>query len=173
MMRRAKFRIKLMAGVGVLAAAFLAVPQGAYAATTHSSTSAVAKVSGPVHLVTIEHGHAKPDAINTEGAYPRLNLAGCSRQDGFNGSVTWGTLPNAPYVELSGNLWDVCGTALQVYVQWYSPTYHNDVFGSIPAWGNTDFDVMATGMVANPGRIQVTVCGWWRAQWTCGTPFKV
>jgi hypothetical protein len=39
MMRRAKFRIKLMAGVGVLAAAFLAVPQGAYAATTQGNSA--------------------------------------------------------------------------------------------------------------------------------------
>ncbi len=62
MMRRAKFRIKLMAGVGVLAAAFLAAPQGAYAATTHSSTSAVAKVSGPVHSPGASAGTAAAKA---------------------------------------------------------------------------------------------------------------
>jgi hypothetical protein len=170
-MRRVKLRIKLLAGIGLFAAALLAVSQSAYAATAHRPP-AVPKATGLAnHLAAIHTGAAKPDSTSTEGAYPRLNLAGCSRQDGFNGTVTWSTVPGS-YVEVAGNVWDVCGTAVQVWVSWYSPTYHNEVFGSTTAYGNTDFDTLAFTTL-NPGRIKVTVCGWWRSKWTCGQPYGV
>jgi hypothetical protein len=167
-MKRTKLWIMLGLSTGALGMALLAVPQGASAATTHGNPAA-AHVTSSAHVTT---GHRPVSrSTSTEGAYPRLNLNGCSRQDGFNGTVTWATVPGS-YVELAGNLWDVCGAPVQVWVSWYSPTYHNEEAYSVPAYGNQEFDWLAFTTL-NPGRIQVTVCGSWRGVWTCGSPYKV
>jgi hypothetical protein len=175
-------RLSLLFSIGLLAVAFLLVPQAASANTAHSRTHVPVHVTYvAVHVKGVlgqqpgSVGTSRPNIRSSQVAVsPRLSFPGCSRQDGFNGNVYWDGYPFAnPVIYVWGEVWDVCGANAQVYVSWYSPTYHNPDIGSSGYNHTSGVKYGPDYLVANPGHITVTVCASWATQWRCGTPWKV
>ena len=159
MMTTVHSRLILLSAIGFLAAAFLLGPQVAFASTTQSRVS--------------QH----PYSVTTKPVYPRLSLYRCSRQDGYNGNVQWGTFPNPSTIKTWGQVWDVCGTTVYVYLSWYDPGYQNYPAGQAPS-GESRGVNYSHSTFANAGYISVTLCAWWydsrlNLVWTCGAPYKV
>jgi hypothetical protein len=171
-------RLSLLWSIGFLAVAFLLVPQVASASTAHSGTYM------PVHVKVVLG--QQPGSVGTSRSHqpnipsyqvavsPRLSLPGCSRQDGFNGNVYWDTYPlGTPVIDVWGEVWDVCGADAQLYLSWYSPTYHNPDIGSSGYNHTNGVKYGPDYLVANPAHITVTVCASWATVWRCGTPWHV
>jgi hypothetical protein len=116
---------------------------------------------------------AAPDSVETVAVSPRLELPGCDRDDGYNGNVQWGSLPNPQFVKTWGELWDVCGTTAYLYMSWYSPGYNNPQVASAPDYTTVGVNSSYSTTPFNPGYISVTVCAWWFDQWKCGTSDEV
>lgn len=147
------------------------LPQSADAATTHSSSYAATNVGTPGHSISPSY-KMTPNAPDGELSYtPRLALPGCrAGEDGFNGHVEWYssfTLAS-PWIEAWGEVWDECGTTAQVYLSWYSPTYHNPEIGSASRYTTNGVNYPKDYLFGNPGTIRVTVCAWWQGDWRCG-----
>jgi len=174
-------RLGLLAGIGFLAVASVLAPQAARASATHTRADAPVYAEG----LSQQPGSAGASRLggpivplDQQAVSPRLSLPGCSRQDGFNGNVHWDnqTLFTLPDIYAWGQVWDVCGTNAQVFMSWYSPTYHDPNIGSSGyyhtsgvLWPSSNPDYLAS----NAGHIKVTVCAWWQNQWRCGTPWSV
>jgi hypothetical protein len=157
MMKTVHSRLVLLSAIGLLAVAFLLGPQAAFASTTQSRMS-----QRPSSI----------DSVTTKPVYPRLSLKTCSRQDGFNGNVQWGTFPNPSVINIWGQVWDVCRTTVHVYLSWYDPGYQNyDVGQAAPR--KTNGVNFSHSTFANAGYISVTLCAMWFNQWTCGAPYHV
>jgi hypothetical protein len=162
MMKTVLSRLALLSAIGLLAFAFLLTPQAAFASTTHS------RLAPQPHIV---------DGVTTKAVYPRLSLYRCSRQDGFNGNVSWGTFPNPSVIQIWGQAWDVCGTVLHVYLKWYDPGENNKDVGQAPS-GESKGINQSYNTFANAGHISVTLCANWYDKnlnlvWTCGAPYSI
>jgi hypothetical protein len=120
------------------AAAAVAVPASAQAATVQPSA--------PV----------APAAIAV--ANPRV---GCG---GANTTVSWGNRR----IDITGNAWDNCssGSYVQIFLSWYSPTYHNQRVATAGPRSHVNFS-WGSGTTLNPGRIVVTACEHFNG-WRCG-----
>ena len=154
MMKTVKSRLALLSAIGLLAVAFLLAPQTAFASPTHSQLS------------------QRPSSVTTKPVHPRLSLSGCSGQDGYNGNVQWGTFPNPSVIKTWGQVWDVCGTTVHVYLSWYDPGYQNKDAGQAGDYTTNGVNY-SHPTFANAGYIAVSLCAWWFDQWTCGSPSHV
>lgn len=155
-------RLALVSVIGLLAVAFFLAPHSAFASTTQSHLSQRSSV---------------PNGVYTKPVYPRLSLYRCSRQDGYNGNVQWVTIPNGESIKTWGELWDVCGTTVYLYLTWYDPGYENYPAGRASSFSTSGVNY-SHGTLANAGHISVTLCAWWYNRysdlvWTCGTPYSV
>ena len=172
-MRRSVLRRLLVltttASIGLLITATTA----ANAATTHPSDHLlmVSKVQlTKARIGELPNSAAAPDST-TRLVAPRLSLAGCSRQDGFNGNIQWeGYGQTNPYIKVWGEIWDVCGTRAYLYLSWDSPLGYNVEAGNCYANGTcgVNYYVGQEYLAANPGYIHVTVCANWKGGWHCG-----
>jgi hypothetical protein len=161
-----------MAAAPAWAATAGTAPIGSHSLAAHSGTQTVTEVSSSALPAAIGHGRIKPLSINQQAVSPRLSLPGCGAQDGFNGQVQWGSLPNTPFVKIWGEIWDLCGTSPQVWVSFDDPTSENGEAGSAQPY--TTYGVNASAAAnLNPGNIKVTVCAEWQGKWRCGTPSPV
>lgn len=144
---------------------------------TLATTAANAATSHPGHPVTVTSVHLRgpvvtPYTVTTKAVYPRLSIPGCSRQDGYNGNVQWGSVPNPTFVATWGQLWDVCGVRAYLYMSWYAATYNNVQVATTPPLITTGVN-RSYSTSLNPGYISVTVCANTINGWTCGSPYGV
>lgn len=137
---------KATAVVAIAGAAALALPASAEAAAPPASAQAP----------------AAPDVHRD--ANPRISPCGGARS-----TVFWGLR----YIQIIGNAWDTCGSGsyVQIFMSWYSPTYHNQLVGTA---GPGRYIVMnwRSSTTLSPGRIKVTACEHYNG-WHCGTPVPV
>ena len=154
MMKTVYLRLALLPTIGLLAVAFLLAPQNAFASTTQSQRSSV------------------PHGVYTQHVYPRLSLRGCDGQDGYNGNVEWVTVPNGDHIQTWGEVWDECGTTVQLYLSWYDPGHENYEAGSAQPYTTHGVNYSHSTKL-NAGHIGVTLCAWWFGEWTCGSPYYV
>jgi hypothetical protein len=127
----------------IAAVAALALPASAQAAP--------ARTSAPV----------APAAV--AAANPRV---GCG---GANTTVSWG----ARNIDIIGNAWDNCGAGsyVQIFLSWYSPTYHNQRVATAGPHSHINFS-WGSSTTLSPGRIVVTACEHFNG-WHCGAGVHV
>lgn len=157
MMKTVKSRLALLSAIGLLSVVFLLAPHTASASTIQSQVGQ--RPSGP-------------NGVYTQYVYPRLSLSGCNREDGYNGNVEWVTPPNGEHIQTWGEVWDVCGTTVQLYLSWYDPGYQNYEAGSAQPYTTNGVNYTHS-TVLNAGHIGVTLCAWWFDQWKCGATYYV
>ncbi len=121
----------------------VALPASAQAAPAHASTQVA------------------PAAV--AAANPRI---GCG---GANTTVSWG----ARNIDIIGNAWDNCGSGsyVQIFLSWYSPTYHNQRVATAGPHSHVNFS-WGTSTTLSPGRIVVTACEHFNG-WHCGAGVHV
>jgi hypothetical protein len=176
-MRSLNSRLALLAGMGLLAGAFLLVPQVASASASHSKPYASARVKSLGQQPGSVGARRLPQELSsgdpTKSVAPRLSLPGCSRQDGYNGNVQWVNDGVYSTITTWGQVWDVCGTTAYVYLSWNSPTHHNTQVGHAPPFTTQGVNSPVFSIYANPSNIAVTVCANWQGQWRCGASSHV
>lgn len=173
-MKRHFLVLPVLAVTGILTLAM-----GAPAATaasghpaTHGARHIAAPGSRPASARPGPRSVIRPDGVYSVPVYPRLSVPGCSRQDGYNGNVEWGTFPNPQFVKTWGELWDVCGVTAHLYMSWYDPDYENAPVATTPPLITTGVNQSYSTAPYNPGYISVTVCANTINGWTCGSPYK-
>lgn len=101
---------------------------------------------------------------------PRLSLSGCAYEDGYNGNVEWVTAPNGEHIQTWGEMWELCGTEVFLYLSWYDPGYQNKLAATIQPHVRNQGVNYSHPTFANAGHIGVTLCAEWFNQWKCGAP---
>jgi hypothetical protein len=149
-MRTGLIRCGVLFGTGFLAIALSLVPQAAGA----SSAKSRFVDGGPT------------------GVSPKLSLPGCSRQDGFNGNISWNN-GDGTSVRAWGEVWDVCGTTATVWLSWTDPGGHNVNIGHAPPDKTNGVNYSNSGGILSTGNVSIAVCAWWQGIWRCGTPVHV
>jgi hypothetical protein len=172
-----KLRLRILA-IAILApmAAFGAIGSASAAsqspAAVRGATVAAASTT-TVTPVTVAHSvaaYAQATAQETPSIDPEVNVSprvGCG---GANGVIEW----SGRTIHSWGEAWDLCGsgTYVQIFLSWYSPTYHNVRIATAGPHSTVGFNTGVINNALNVGKIGIAACEHDNG-WHCGATVHV
>lgn len=132
------------------------------AASTTAVTPATIARSGTAHVRVTAHVVYRSDP--EESVSPRV---GCG---GANGVIEW----SGRNIDSWGDAWDLCGsgTYVQIFLSWYSPTYHNILIATAGPSSTVGFNTGEITNTLNVGKIGIAACEH-DDGWNCGATVHV